>query len=117
MAFKLIEQNKIKLETEKERLERLLASFAHKEKTTTREEYSADFPNMGDSADDNAMEVALYETNLAEEKSLESRLDKVNAALRRIADGTYGKCAVGGEEIEEARLSVAPEADTCVKHS
>lgn len=117
MDLKIIEQNKIKLETEKQRLEKMLASFAHKEKTSNKEEYTTDYPNISDDMDDNAIEVEMYAASLGEEKSLEGRLQKVNSALERIAAGNYGRCSVGGEEIEAARLSVAPEADTCVKHA
>ncbi len=117
MDKEIIEKNKQRLLAEKTRLERLLGAVAHREKDVTREEFSSDFPNVGDSLDDNAIEVSLYEANLAEEKSLEQRLHKVVAALARIADGSYGICQVGGEPIDPARLEAAPEADVCVNHS
>mgnify|MGYP001559128704 FL=1 len=113
----LVEKNRIKLVEEKKRLETLLGRFASRQKTVDREEFASKFPNLGDSEGENASEVEMYETNLGEERSLEQRLQKVNAALKRIDAGNYGKCSVGGEEIEAARLTVAPEADTCVKHS
>ena len=117
MDEQLIALNKRKLEEEKLRLEELLSRFAHRDDAGGRENFQTDFPNVGDSSDENALEVDMYETQLGEEKTLEARLTKVNAALSRIDAGTYGKCAVGGEDIEEARLRVAPEADTCVTHS
>lgn len=117
MNPQLLEENKQLLVSEKRRLEKLLGRFAHRHDEADRENFETDFPNVGDSADDNAMEVAMYEANLGEEKTLESRLQKVNAALNRMAAGSYGMCNVGGEQIEEARLRVAPEADTCVVHS
>ena len=101
----------------KEHLEKLLGRVARRQATTTNEEYAPKFPNISDDMDDNALEVDQYDVNLGEEKALEPRLLKVNAAFERIASGTYGKCSVGGEEIEEARLAAAPEADTCVKHA
>ena len=39
----------------------------------------------------------------------------VQAALERIADGTYGQCDSCGEDIGEARLAAIPEATRCVK--
>lgn len=117
MDKELLVLNQRKLEEEKLRLEELLSHFAHREDEGSKENFRTDFPNVGDSADENAFEVEMYETQLGEEKTLEARLSKVNAALSRIEAGTYGKCVVGGEEIEEARLRVAPEADTCVTHS
>lgn len=117
MNTKLIEDNKLKLETEKKRLKGLLVGLGKKTKIKSKEDFKSDFPNMGDSQDDNAQEVAQYETNLGKEKILEERLRKVDGALQRMRDGSYGKCLVGGEEIDEARLRVMPEAETCTEHS
>lgn len=44
-------------------------------------------------------------------------LELVNNALLRIEKGTYGICAVSGEEIEPARLEAVPFATTCMKHA
>ena len=38
----------------------------------------------------------------------------IQAALVRIEDGTYGKCAGCGEDIGQARLEAVPEATRCV---
>jgi DnaK suppressor protein len=40
-------------------------------------------------------------------------LNKVDAALRRLEDGTYGDCFECGEEIAEARLRALPFAVRC----
>jgi RNA polymerase-binding transcription factor DksA len=37
----------------------------------------------------------------------------IEAALRRIADGTYGICVVCGDPIGEERLDVLPHAPRC----
>ena len=39
----------------------------------------------------------------------------IRSALQRIADGTYGTCAVCGEAIAEARLASLPETTICVR--
>lgn len=41
---------------------------------------------------------------------------EVRAALRRIEGGTYGKCVVDGEPIDEKRLESVPWAPYCLKH-
>ena len=46
-----------------------------------------------------------------------NRLRLVDAALARVDAGTYGRCAVGGEPIPEARLAAVPWAATCVAHA
>ncbi|SFK18154.1 TraR/DksA C4-type zinc finger protein [Cellulomonas sp. KH9] len=45
------------------------------------------------------------------------RLAEVDAALARLADGTYGTCVVGGEPIDDARLEARPTATTCIAHT
>ena len=40
-------------------------------------------------------------------------LNKIDAALRRLGDGTYGECFDCGEEIPEARLRAVPFAVRC----
>ncbi|MCG6936814.1 MAG: TraR/DksA family transcriptional regulator [Gammaproteobacteria bacterium] len=39
----------------------------------------------------------------------------IDAAIRRIKDGTYGTCAVCGEKIAEKRLAALPYVTTCIK--
>ncbi len=65
---------------------------------------------------DQADVVVSREENTAILADLEARYDYVLAALKRIEDGVYGVCEVGGEEIEEARLGADPAASTCILH-
>ncbi len=48
-------------------------------------------------------------------RNLESQLGRVHVALKRVADGTYGKCARCGLDIPPERLEFIPEADHCVQ--
>lgn len=57
-----------------------------------------------------------FEENTAILKQLEIRYNEVKNALKRIRDGNYGKCEVGGESIEPQRLEANPAASTCEKH-
>lgn len=43
-------------------------------------------------------------------------LAQVRAALRRIDEGTYGRCVVDGEPIDEKRLEAVPWTPYCLKH-
>ncbi len=47
-------------------------------------------------------------------ESVKKNLDEVDVALRRIDDGTYGRCASCGKEIGAARLEYRPESVHCV---
>ena len=41
----------------------------------------------------------------------------VENVLSRIENGTYGKCEVCGEQIEEQRLQALPYATLCMEHA
>ena len=65
---------------------------------------------------------ALDETVFAAERELTTRrlelnlglLRKVDAALGRIADGTYGTCLECEEDISQKRLNAMPWATLCI---
>ena len=77
--------------------------------------FNAKFPEYGTSDEDNATEIADYTTNLSLEKNLEEKLRNIDAALKRIKDGTYGQCSNCQEEINIERLKIQPEAGKCMK--
>lgn len=54
-----------------------------------------------------AQDITLVARDLAE-------LAKVEAALARVADGSYGECAECGDPIPYARLAASPAALRCV---
>jgi RNA polymerase-binding transcription factor DksA len=117
MNQQLAEENKQKLLAEEKRIRAILSSRGTKDGSGEFPgEYKAKFPEFGEDEGENAGEVADFESNLAITADLEPKLGRVEAALARIEDGTYGKCSQG-DEIEEERLRVVPEADTCIKHS
>src|SRR3989338_1491688 len=115
IAKELIEKNRLRLVEEKARLEGLLGRIA-KPKKGDAEKFEAEHPEFGNQEDENASEVAAYEANLAEERDLEKKLKNVEAALQRVAKGTYGICQIGGEPLPLARLEAIPEAENCVVH-
>lgn len=117
MNEKLLQENKAKLESERDRLRSVLGrENIHDGPGAFPGEYKPKFDEVGRQDDENASEVENYANALGETNVLEGRLQKIEAALQRIADGTYGKCKEG-DDIEEERLCAVPEADTCMKHS
>jgi DnaK suppressor protein len=48
------------------------------------------------------------------EENSEQVLAEVDAALKRIDDGSFGSCAVCGKEIAPARLEARPWAALCI---
>ncbi|MFN2376141.1 MAG: TraR/DksA family transcriptional regulator [Candidatus Binatia bacterium] len=52
--------------------------------------------------------------SLAAQRRREQDLSRIRLALARIDDGSYGLCAVCGEEIAEGRLDYDPAAAACI---
>ena len=113
----LVAENKKRLLDEQQRLNTIL------KKENTKDgagefpgEYKPKFDELGSEDGDNASEVENFGNQLGVTMDLEGRLKKVEAALERIENGTYGVCT-GGDEIDEARLKAEPAAETCIEHS
>jgi DnaK suppressor protein len=77
-----------------------------------RREEGIDYGN--DVADD-ATEAFEQTMNLALSESLEDTLNRVEDALRRFEDGSYGICQGCGRLIEWGRLEALPYARLCVE--
>lgn len=48
--------------------------------------------------------------------TLEQQYRNIKRALKKIDDGSYGRCEISGEAIEPERLDVLPTARTCIAH-
>ena len=92
-------------------LERKLAESLGEELETAR----AAGDDQG-AASDLAQIDQLKDDSLALAETDSAILAAVRAALRRIEDGTYGRCVVDGEPIDEKRLEAVPWTPYCVKH-
>ena len=116
MNKQLLETNKAKLAAEQKRLKIILkhGSKADAEFPGGRK---PNYEEAGTEESENAQESEQFGNDLSVDEDLEARLKLVDAALGRIQDGTYGKCVVDGEEIDEARLNAEPAAAACIKHS
>jgi len=65
---------------------------------------------------DLAVADELKEESFALAETDSEILGEVRAALGRIGEGTYGKCAVDGAPIEAKRLEAVPWTRYCLKH-
>ena len=65
---------------------------------------------------DQAQHLDEYQENRAVVNVLNQRYQAIIQALERIEKGTYGKCVVCNEDIDEARLNADPAAATCTVH-
>jgi DnaK suppressor protein len=113
LAKSTLKAFKAQLETERERLSHLIAEHEHELEEARLTETSADRSPDPGSADAGSMKFE-YEKELSLERNSMDLLHKVEWALERVADGSYGFCEVCGVEIPMARLEVLPYATMCV---
>lgn len=74
--------------------------------------------NADDEHDPEGQTIAYERSQLAAlTDGVRARLAELDEAAARIADGTYGWCAVCGERIPDGRLEARPTARTCVAHA
>jgi RNA polymerase-binding transcription factor DksA len=97
------------LEAERGRLLHQLAELgANEEGELTGEvQFGDGFADAGAATAERTEVIGLVDT-------LKGQLDAVDAALGRIANGTYGTCASCGKPIDPVRLEARPESIYCV---
>jgi RNA polymerase-binding transcription factor DksA len=107
---------KAKLLERKNKVEEELGSIAKKD-DKVKGDYDTRYPDFGtsQSSDEEASEVAAYESTLPIEYALELRLADINKALQKIEKGEYGICENCQEPIDPKRLEIMPEAKLCLK--
>lgn len=70
--------------------------------------------NYRDHIADQGTATFARELDLTLEEQARDHLDRIERALQRIADGSYGKCANCPGDIPLARLEAMPEAELCL---
>ncbi len=117
LTKKFLEEQKKKLEVEKDNLKHGLEKFASPD-PQNRGNWKTKFPDFGIRTADPSEEedqVEEYEATLPVEHSFESRIQNIDAALERIAKKTYGICLDCHKMITIKRLKAYPEASLCIK--
>ena len=106
-----------KLEVEKVRLESAMGNLGHRNLSVPNDWEPAplDIQTESDIVDQAGV-VVDRENDVAVLNALESRYDDILSALERIKKNKYGKCAVCGKEVSEARLEADAAATTCIEH-
>jgi DnaK suppressor protein len=104
-----------RLQDERERAAALLASLSRD--FTGIVEASAD-SNADDEHDPEGSTIAFERSQVSTLiEQARARLDEIDAATARVAEGTYGVCEVCGEQIPPGRLEARPVARTCTAHA
>lgn len=66
-------------------------------------------------AADQALESSTAEMELRIAEMRRTEINRIEDALRKISDGTYGVCEWCGRQIPDARLRLLPNATLCVR--
>ena len=80
---------------------------------TLRETLPNEISNVRD-AEEQSVHDFVQDVELALMEMKSETLAKIDDALRRVEEGTYGTCAECGSEITEARLRAVPFATLCI---
>jgi DnaK suppressor protein len=93
-------------------LEKRLSTRATREENQGREQTT---DTTGDAGDASVTDESESE-DFTEAELDATVLQQVRDALKRIDDGTFGRCVVDGGPIEPKRLDAVPWTPYCVKH-
>jgi DnaK suppressor protein len=103
-----------RLVEERGELQTQLATLEEDTFATTQSEMSGDV-GLDDESADAGTATFEREKDLSIEQNVRDLLDKIERALRRIDEGTYGVCERCGKSIEKARIKALPYVDLCIK--
>ena len=103
-----------RLVEERGELQTQLATLEEDTFATTQSEMSGDV-GLDDESADAGTATFEREKDLSIEQNVRDLLDKIERALKRIDDGTYGVCDRCGKSIEKARIKALPYVDLCIK--
>jgi len=102
-AFETFEAYRKKLEEEKAQLFKELESHQR----------VPDFGSDVDSSDEEADEATAFSNELAAAQTIREQINRVERALNKLQEGTYGVCERCGEKISDDVLSVSLSAPFC----
>ena len=108
-----VERFRAELETERTRLLGAIATVNH---TQSLADETGDLSfGSDDHLADSATETFMRELDDGLEENAGHLLSEIDAALQRMAEGTYGTCAACGRPIDAERLEAVPYARLCLK--
>jgi RNA polymerase-binding transcription factor DksA len=103
-----------RLEEERHELREQLSTIEEETFATSQSELSGDV-GLDDESADAGTATFEREKDLSIENNVRDLLAKIERALARIDDGSYGTCERCGKPIEKARIKALPYVDLCIK--
>ena len=97
-------------------LKKLEGDLLHRKKSLAKEDPFADDSRLNDNASDDteAAEQFGHAQSAALTEETSGALQRVRQGMRRVDDGTYGKCVRCGTMIDTDRLGIDPTAELCM---
>ena len=114
LTAKEIADLRARLLEERAHLESQLESIVEGSFAATQSDMSGDV-GLDDESADAGTATFEREKDLSIENNVRDLLAKIDRALRRIDDGSYGTCERCGKPIEKARIKALPYVDLCIK--
>jgi RNA polymerase-binding transcription factor DksA len=109
------QQARALLSSEQARLQAIRDGFTEDGLTTESEEESlSELSSLDQHQADIGTETFNRERDMSILESVEAELADIEHALRRLDEGTYGKCEACGKPIGDARLEAQPAARFCL---
>ena len=99
---------------EHEQLETQLASIVEESFAATQSDMTGDV-GLDDESADAGTATFEREKDLSIENNVRDLLRKIDKALKRMDEKTYGLCERCGRPIEKARLKALPYAELCIR--
>ncbi|HEV8087355.1 MAG TPA: TraR/DksA C4-type zinc finger protein [Actinomycetota bacterium] len=109
-----IDELRTRLEAERGELADQLTTIEDQAFAATQSDMSGDV-GVDDESADAGTATFEREKELSIEQNVRDLIQKIDRALKRIEDGTYGICEVCGKPIEKARIKALPYVDLCIK--
>ena len=97
-------------------LKKLETDLLHRRRSLAKNDPFADVSRLNDNASDDteAAEQDGHAQSVALGAETSQALQRVREAMRRVEEGTYGKCSKCSAMIETDRLGIDPTADLCM---
>lgn len=106
------------IESERERLQGLVREReAEGIGTQSESDQISELSSLDQHQGDIGTETFEREKDFSLLEQLEAELGDLEAALRKVEEGTYGTCEICGKEISAERLEALPGARTCIEHA
>jgi DnaK suppressor protein len=103
------------LEEERRELERQGAEIDEGSFGTAQSDLSGDLASFDEEFADAGTATFERERDLSLSNNIRDLIEKIDNAVERIEEGTYGLCQRCGRPIEKARIRALPYASLCIK--